>query len=816
MSDWRIVVPDLATNKVLNPSAEIAGNFAAAGGAAVVQSTTYQKYGLRSYSVITAANNDGMTLTLETLLNLPHYVTVLVRGTLPASWDWSLDNVNYYPPNLIMELDADWSLYGYAFPAVEAIGSTTLHIHQNGAGAGNFYLDAVQVEEDHTYWTTYVDGDQPGCEWLGPRHASASTRSAQSRAGGRLCDLQTDYHLEIGAAIGIGLAPQSLTLDTYAILPGGELNSIKVQPRSFSLTGVIRGTSLENLHLRAQELHSVLLSHYVPPDADGPQPVRIWYTGAEVVKQIAAHYEGGLEGAITTQNPCGWQRVSVRFLAPDPNWYEIGESAAILDHNDSATFRIVAGRLRDTGQWDNLGPPGAPGTAVYNQVRAIAEDETYLYLGGNFLNFNNNANDDYIVRYHKQTGAYSSLGVGLTDSQVYALAVGPDGTLYAGGSFLNIGGVACSRIAAWNGVAWAPLGVGMNAPVEGLAIGPDGTLYAGGQFTTAGGIAANYVAQWNGAVWAAMGAGMGGGIPFVHEMAVGLDGIVYAGGSFVTADGGAALAIAQWDGVAWSDVGGGMADALVPPAEVDSFAVASNGTLYAGGYFESAGGVPATYIAAWNGAAWSALGSGTNQTVFSLAIGPDDMLYAGGTFTLAGGLTLADRIAKWNGSSWAHLDADLPGALWVWAILASEADPIIQANYDLWLGFGTSGVGYFAGTVTVDPGSTAPAYPRFVVSRAGGTSAILEELRNETTGRELLFDYSLLDTERLTVDLTPTVKGVESSYWKDRLDAVFAASDFGLWALQPGANQVTCFVAEAGAPTVEAALVWRTPYQSAD
>ena len=41
------------------------------------------------------------------------------------------------------------------------------------------------------------------------------------------------------------------------------------------------------------------------------------------------------------------------------------------------------------------------------------------------------------------------------------------------------------------------------------------------------------------------------------------------------------------------------------------YALAVSGTnLYAGGYFTTAGGVTANYIAKWDGSAWSALGSG--------------------------------------------------------------------------------------------------------------------------------------------------------------------------------------------------------------
>ncbi len=75
-----------------------------------------------------------------------------------------------------------------------------------------------------------------------------------------------------------------------------------------------------------------------------------------------------------------------------------------------------------------------------------------------------------------------------------------------------------------------------------------------------------------------------------------------------------------------------------------------NGSIVFGGYFEHAGNVQVSNIAAWNGTSWQPLGQGLNGEVYSLAVYNNE-LYAGGSFTQSGTLTV-NRIAKWNGTSW--------------------------------------------------------------------------------------------------------------------------------------------------------------------
>jgi hypothetical protein len=62
-----------------------------------------------------------------------------------------------------------------------------------------------------------------------------------------------------------------------------------------------------------------------------------------------------------------------------------------------------------------------------------------------------------------------------------------------------------------------------------------------------------------------------------------------------------------------------------------------SGSVIVGGGFTTAGGLAAANIARWNGAVWSALGSGTNGTVRTLVTDPNGNTWVGGDFTIAGG-----------------------------------------------------------------------------------------------------------------------------------------------------------------------------------
>lgn len=107
---------------------------------------------------------------------------------------------------------------------------------------------------------------------------------------------------------------------------------------------------------------------------------------------------------------------------------------------------------------------------------------------------------------------------------------------------------------------------------------------------------------------------------------------------------------------AWAALG----TALAGPSfsRVDDLAVLGN-QLVAAGSFSLAGGQPAGNIAAWDGAAWSPLGSGLNFYVNAIAA-HDGQLVAVGGFTEAGAV-FVNHVAVWDGVGWSALGTGLNG-----------------------------------------------------------------------------------------------------------------------------------------------------------
>jgi len=406
-------------------------------------------------------------------------------------------------------------------------------------------------------------------------------------------------------------------------------------------------------------------------------------------------------------------------------------------------------------RWD--GTTWSPlGSGVNGEVRALANFDDgsgpALYAGGNFTQ----AGGSPANRIARWDGtAWSPLGVGV-DAQVRSLAVVDDGSgpsLYVGGFFNSAGGSPASRIARWNGSVWSSLGAGVAGSVEAMTGFDDGSgpiFYAAGSFTQAGGKPASFIARWDSAVWIPLGTGLNDRVSVLAVFDDGSGPALYAGGRFTQAGESQANRIARWDGTAWSPLGLGITGANSEVFALSVFDDGSGPALYVGGDFTQAGGNPANRIARWDGAVWAPLGDGMNSWVRALAIfddGTGPALYAGGRFNQAGGI-LASRIARWDGTTWSPLGAGIGDhssssvlALAVFddgsgpALYAggnftqaggSPANRIARWNGTTWstLGAGLSGTSAFVQALAVFNDGSGPAlYAGGNFTQAGGNSA---------------------------------------------------------------------------------------------
>ncbi len=327
--------------------------------------------------------------------------------------------------------------------------------------------------------------------------------------------------------------------------------------------------------------------------------------------------------------------------------------------------------------------------SVVNSVRAMAVNGNDLYASGIFTA----AGTSKANRVAHWDGTnWWALGSGMKgtndnlNTTVSALAIS-GGYVYAAGNFTNAGGVTVTNIARWDGSSWSALGSSLDN--QALAMAANGSdVYVGGNFIKAGGVTANYIAKWSGGTWSALGTGLNGS---VSAISVGSDGSIYVGGNFTTAGGVTVSNIARWDGAAWHSLGNGTTNGV--GGTVSAILPVSPTEVYVGGAFTMAGVVAANRIARFDGTSWSALGSGmsgvisgvTSPSVNALA---DDgtYLYAAGAFTNAGG-TMVSSIARWDGASWTSLGSGLARlALGGTGPIAGAGMALVRNGNDLYAG----------------------------------------------------------------------------------------------------------------------------------
>lgn len=249
-----------------------------------------------------------------------------------------------------------------------------------------------------------------------------------------------------------------------------------------------------------------------------------------------------------------------------------------------------------------------------------------------------------ILSYKNNT--WTPLGLGFNGSAFCFLE--KDSLLYVGGGFNSLNNQSASGLVLWNGQTWQNISL----PYErGSILDMEffrNTLYVLGQFPDSTGDTFSKVLRRNcscgtwtditfdtsfSAMQTVQG-GMTGEYAWASCLEVYQDKL-FLGGKFSKADGSSGNSLIYYDGFSWHDVADGLTfqgvGGQIYSGQVNAMHVWNN-FLYVGGYFDYAGGTPASNVAIWDGANWWVIGGKFNQSILTITDWNNE-LYVGGRFT---------------------------------------------------------------------------------------------------------------------------------------------------------------------------------------
>lgn len=328
-------------------------------------------------------------------------------------------------------------------------------------------------------------------------------------------------------------------------------------------------------------------------------------------------------GLVTVANPVGVSVVTVTT-----NKADTPEGSATYTGKDLSRNKTTA------AIWAGL-PPDAAADVFNGPIFAMAihPGTGELYVGGSFTDAAGIADADYIARFDGISWrALSGPTGGLQatfSSRVASLQFDAAGNLFAGGQFINAGGIAAADyLAKWDGTTWSSVSdTPLNGRVNSIAISAENYLYVGGAFTGAGGVSgANYIAVLMGRNWNKCGTSTLNNV--VTAVRLSNNGNLYIGGNFTdvagvsTADFVVVLRSADWE-----VIGSGLPDPSITSVFLALDDTSDTDKLFVGGYFW--GGVKLQALSSFDGSIWSRVDLGFSGYVTSLEFIPKYGLFVG-------------------------------------------------------------------------------------------------------------------------------------------------------------------------------------------
>jgi hypothetical protein len=356
-------------------------------------------------------------------------------------------------------------------------------------------------------------------------------------------------------------------------------------------------------------------------------------------------------------------------------------------------FGDVDGQLLDNlavwdgTSWSMLGNGDAPNGAV----RVIEERANGdICIGGDFADIGS-LTVNRIACYDGTQ--WNALGSGMNSSVEELLDDG--NTLLAAGTFsvTDTSGNSSIGIGRWDGTAWDGVAGGVQGGsvtgVRALAHGPNGELFVGGTFTSAGSgtgqVGASNIAvlDANG-TWSALGSGIFNTAGFVLGAVVGpndflvddVNGTLTVAGLFSIVGDKFSLNIGQWDiggtdDTSWSKVVG-QGEFAGADIAVVTLATAPDDTVYAAGRFKTIGGKQISSLAQLTNTGWQEVPGAISGDIAEIVFDSNGHAYMGGSFTVASSTQNISNLAIWDGVDWSGFSAAVPGQITAMAIDAND------------------------------------------------------------------------------------------------------------------------------------------------
>lgn len=435
-----IVKPKESTNQILNPRFDTPDgveDWVASGAGVTIASTgDHQRRGAYSMQVNTATgvSSGAYHAGLVVVKDLPYTFSCDVKGVAGQAMRIEIRQATTVKATTTWTATGYWQRKEVTYtPTAAATDYRVYVLRDSTASTAAFYVDGAQFEQASAA-TTFIHGYERGCRWTGAARNSSSYRPATTRYGGELIDL--DDYCKVVSVTGLGHGDWNQILTKMT--SGGDMYQGSIRKsRQFSIVVDFIGDTLGEI-----ETNRKALIDAIRPDLLEGQEMIVRYQGVDV---------NGVEAT----NPIDIVCVPLPATLTD--------TPDLLSHQRAVlNFSIPSGLLN----------------GAYNEGKEL---DLYADFPAEHI-----VKRDPDGNWCKWTGsAYASLITGLNED-VYCMAEGPDGKIYAGGKFTDAGGTTdADYLARWNPVseAWESVVAGINGVVSCMAFDANGDLYVGGSFT---------------------------------------------------------------------------------------------------------------------------------------------------------------------------------------------------------------------------------------------------------------------------------------------------------------------------------------------